>query len=800
MGTLRRRPKTALAAFAALLTVAGSLLVGSGPTAAATATTTTSITVNGNGTGRTFDGVGAISGGGGNSRLLIDYPPAQRNQILDYLFKPGYGADVQVLKLEIGGDANSTDGSEPSIEHARGVVDCNVGYEFWLAEQAKQRNPNIKLYGLAWAAPGWIGNGNFWSQDMINYLMTWLGCAKSDGLDINYLGGWNERGYNIGWYENLHNALHKDGYGSIQVVGADSDWSIADDMVTNKAFDNSVDIVGAHYPCDGGDGGDALTCSTTANALATGKQLWASENGSQDINAGTAALIRSITRGYIDAKLTAYLNWPLIAAIYPNLPYNTVGLAVANQPWSGAYSTGESTWATAQVTQFTQPGWRFVDSASGYLGGDRTNGSYVSLVSPDHRDYSTIVETTTATTAQNANFTITGGLSTGTVHVWTTNLGSTNNSDYFVHGTDIKPVNGKFSLTLQPNHIYSLTTTTGQGKGTATSPAPKPLALPYADNFNEDKTGAEAKYFSDMQGSYEVRPCAGRSGQCLQQMTPSIPIEWQDDSDAFSLVGDQSWGNYTVSSDVRLAQPGTVELLGRANEQSRPQGDQNGYWFRVSNTGTWSIVRSDTTGNYTTLASGTTTPLGIDTWHHLAVTFQGTTITGSLDGKAIGSATDSWWTNGQAGIGVVGYQTDQFDNFSITPGSGSNLRSGPITSGLTGTCATDSGDSATDLTPVVDAACTGAASQQWTVQNQALRINGKCMDVYGQGTADGTPVELWDCNGGPNQQLVQETNGTLVGLQSGKCLEDPGSSTDGTVQLVITDCTTGADEQWLLPR
>jgi hypothetical protein len=55
--------------------------------------------------GRTFDGVGAISGGGGNSRLLIDYPAKQRNQILDYLFKPGYGASLQILKLEIGGDA-----------------------------------------------------------------------------------------------------------------------------------------------------------------------------------------------------------------------------------------------------------------------------------------------------------------------------------------------------------------------------------------------------------------------------------------------------------------------------------------------------------------------------------------------------------------------------------------------------------------------------------------------------------------------------------------------------------------------
>jgi O-glycosyl hydrolase len=170
--------------------------VGFGATTAQAATSTT-ITVNGTGGGRTFDGVGAISGGGGNSRLLVDYPEPQRSQILDYLFKPGYGAAVQILKIEIGGDANSTDGAEPSIEHVKGAVNCAVGYEFWLAEQARARNPNIKLYGLAWAAPGWIdSSGNYWVQNSIDYLLTWLGCAKSHGLTVDYLGGRNEKGHN----------------------------------------------------------------------------------------------------------------------------------------------------------------------------------------------------------------------------------------------------------------------------------------------------------------------------------------------------------------------------------------------------------------------------------------------------------------------------------------------------------------------------------------------------------------------------------------------------------------------------
>jgi hypothetical protein len=50
---------------------------------------------------KTFDGLGAISGGGATSRLLVDYPPTQREQILDYMFKPSFGASLQILKVEV---------------------------------------------------------------------------------------------------------------------------------------------------------------------------------------------------------------------------------------------------------------------------------------------------------------------------------------------------------------------------------------------------------------------------------------------------------------------------------------------------------------------------------------------------------------------------------------------------------------------------------------------------------------------------------------------------------------------------
>jgi O-glycosyl hydrolase len=783
---------------AAVLLAAAGVVVASPAQPAAAATT---ITVNGAGTGRTFDGIGAISGGGGNSRLLSDYPAAQQQQILDYLFKPGYGADLQILKVEIGGDTNSTDGSESSIEHTSGSINCNAGYEWSLMEQAKARNPNIKLYGLAWGAPGWIGGGNFWSQDMINYIVAWLNCAKSHGLTIDYLGGWNERGFVESWYETLHSTLAADGFAT-KVVGADQSgtWAVADSMVSTPAFAAAVDIVGVHYPC--GYLSAETSCPSTANAIATGKQLWASENGSQDVNGGAAAMARADNRDYLDGQMTATINWPILASITPNLPFATDGLILASQPWSGAYTVGEQAWVTAQTTQFTAPGWTYINSASGYLGGSRANGSYVTLKSPNGSDWSSVIETTTATAAQTVTFNVTGGLSTGTVHVWSTNVNSSSPSAWFVHSADITPSGGSFSLTAQPGFVYSVTTTTGQGKGTAASPASASLPLPYTDNFDGDTAGQQPRYLQQQQGAFEVGSCAaGRSGQCVDQVTPVKPIEWTSDSNPYTIGGDPGWINYTVAADALLGQAGAVQVIARAGTQHSfgPAGI-NEYYLQLSNTGAWSIVRNNTSDQLTTLRSGTVAAPGTGSWHHLALTVSGSTLTAAIDGVTVGSATDGTYSSGMAGLGTSGYQSDQFDNFSVTAAGGGGSATGPIVAGVnTAKCVDDNANSAAPGTKVQMWDCNGGASQNWTVQGDGtIRINGGCMDITGAGTANGTLVELWTCNGGANQQW-QAASGTLVNPVSGKCLDDPAFNTANGTQLDIWTCNGGSNQRWSIP-
>jgi Ricin-type beta-trefoil lectin domain/Concanavalin A-like lectin/glucanases superfamily len=384
--------------------------------------------------------------------------------------------------------------------------------------------------------------------------------------------------------------------------------------------------------------------------------------------------------------------------------------------------------------------------------------------------------------------------------VWSTAVNSSNPSDWFTRAADITPAGGSFSLTLQPGHVYSLTTTAGQGKGTAASPSQGTLPLPYSDNFDGATAGQQPRYLAQQQGAFEAGPCAGgRSGQCVAQQAAVRPIEWDGNSSPYTIGGNLGWGNYAVSADVLLQQPGAVQIMGRVGTQaSFAPANFNAYYFQVSNTGAWSIVRN-TTGGATTLASGTTTALGTGTWHHLSFTLNGSSISGAVDGTTVGSVTDSTFAAGMIGLGVSGYQTDQFDNLSVTQ-NGPPTTTGPIVAGVNSAkCVDDNAQSTANGTKIQLWDCNSGANQQWTIASDGtIRVLGKCMDITGAGTANGTLVELWDCNGGANQQW-KASNGTLVNPVSGRCLDDPGSSTANGTQLDIWDCNGGANQHWTLP-
>ena len=308
----------------------------------------TGVTINGARVGPAFQGVGAISGGGGNSRLLIDYPNPQRQQILDYLFKPGYGADLQILKLEIGGDAYATDGAEPSIEQTKGNINCNAGYAFWLAKQARALDPSIELYGLQWNAPHWVGGTQGgWTQADIGYIIDWLNCAAKDGLKVNYIGGWNEHlphGITpaiMQWFVNLRAALNKaDAYRSTQIAAVDSfakvskPGDVAGFLARHPAFRKAISVLAYHnlccYPATGNN------CTVPEAARKSGKPIWESEIGALRETTGIPAMARSLVNAFIQVDATGLIEWPLVSSMPAFLPEEDRGLMQnAPQPWSG---------------------------------------------------------------------------------------------------------------------------------------------------------------------------------------------------------------------------------------------------------------------------------------------------------------------------------------------------------------------------------------------------------------------------------------------------------------------------------
>ena len=107
-----------------------------------------------------FDDVGGTSSGGG-TRMLVDYPPAQRSDLLDLMFTPKFGMSLQHIKVEIGSGGDTTQGSEPT--HARSPSDINFdrGYEVWLMEQAggvaapRHRAERARRRGVSGATPPW---------------------------------------------------------------------------------------------------------------------------------------------------------------------------------------------------------------------------------------------------------------------------------------------------------------------------------------------------------------------------------------------------------------------------------------------------------------------------------------------------------------------------------------------------------------------------------------------------------------------------------------------------------------------
>ncbi|GAB1605893.1 galactocerebrosidase-like [Argonauta hians] len=637
------------------------------------------------GVGRRFDGIGGLSGGGATSKLLANYPLQQRNEILDYLFKPQFGASLQILKVEIGGDAQSTDGSEASHMHYSWEENYHRGYEWWLLKEAKKRNPSILLYCLPWAFPGWIGNGTLspFTTPIVTatYITKWiLGAKTHHNLTFDYVGIWNERQYSADYVKILRKVLNTNGLKNVQIVAADSDWSIAKDMLTDAQLHAAVSYIGVHYP----------GTLTTDDAISTGRPLWSSEDYSTfNDNVGAGCWARILNQNYVNGYMTSTISWNLIASYYSSLPFKRCGLMTASEPWSGHYVVNSPIWVTAHTTYFTSPGWSYLKHGSG-VGKLSRGGSYVSLVNSSGKHLTVIIETLSHNNSlcirpvlpsykvepQNVTFQFDPSLAFITeLDVWFTQLSFTDKpSVIFQKQQPIPVINGQLNLMLGVDQVITLTTLRlPEPQPYPNVPPTSPFPTIYSETFDQYPESAEPFNFAQQIGSFEVVQLNDPVySKVMRQMVLDMPVAWclaDYGNTSLTVIGNSTdWADVYVEVTARTgAVNGSQEvfLATRVSQGGCGAFSARGVFLFFNPTQkTYHLY-----GNIakTKLIMNGTVPSARPGWNKISLETKGNLVLGQVNRQILFSTVleDIYLKPGFVGLGTFPFGIADFDNFFL---------------------------------------------------------------------------------------------------------------------------------------
>ncbi|GHH85655.1 hydrolase [Streptomyces sulfonofaciens] len=139
------------------------------------------------------------------------------------------------------------------------------------------------------------------------------------------------------------------------------------------------------------------------------------------------------------------------------------------------------------------------------------------------------------------------------------------------------------------------------------------------------------------------------------------------------------------------------------------------------------------------------------------------------------------------------------DYVHVSTSDGGGGTGGQAIRNTNGKCMDVAAASSANGTPVQLYDCNGSAAQQWSVNGDSLRALGKCLDVVDNSTADGAKLQLWDCTGGGNQRwTVNTATHDIVNLQANKCLDVTDNNSANGTRLQIWTCTGAANQKWTM--
>lgn len=630
-----------------------------------------------------FRGLGVVTGNN-SSRLLIDYKAASPDsywEIMNLLFKPGYGAGLTHIKIELGADINSSSGTEPCVKRTENEkVDITRGAGFIFAADAKKINPDITIDFLRWGEPGWVTKAFSKSKtDGFAARYKWFqetvdAAFDTYNLKIDYISAdANETAEaDEEWIIYLSERLKSENnqrydYSEIRIVASDEVGSrtIAEKMVKNEKLRDAVDVIGLHYTTYGDE-------NTALLNEKYNKEIWYSEgiapcnNSRYSVNADNSGIsginsvidvTNRIINSYCHGSMVMYEYQPAVAAYYSGSNYAPKQLIIAEQPWNGYFETDSGLWGAAHITHFVKKGWKYVKSACFGDGKENhfitdTTENHMALISDDG-DY-TLVLTNDSDEPRYYDVCV-RNISKFDSDVYCIETrgperGLAYNANWFRVIDKIIPVRKNdehhYRIEVKPFSIITCTTLSvetvnGVDSVKKMSLSSDCLMLPYSDTFNYKNDflrtrGNAPLYTTDQGGAFEVNEFENEN-VLTQQITKDIlPTNWRFRGTPLpaTSLGDDRWTNYTVSVDSRFDNDNEDNYVGvglRYNSAvTCDETAECGYQLRIYPDSKWQLRYFNTI-----LAKGREKGINVFDWNNISVSAKNKIIRCSINNHLV---------------------------------------------------------------------------------------------------------------------------------------------------------------------
>ncbi len=668
--------------------------------------------------GLTWKGWGLLSGNG-TSNLLLDYKaesPDAYQEMLEYLFG-GEHPIFTHIKMEMGNDGNNSTAAEAcTMRYEDEEADASRDPGFQIAADAKKINPDVKVSFLRWEMPNWVRD--YWNSDRTGkgyeavykwyketiydvyekygYVVDFVNPDKNETSDPDedFIKWIANRIENETDFPDYFDQEAIDAYHSIRIIASDENKSlnIVPDMRADEDLYNAVDIIGFHYRTDATE--DYVTMADVDD-----KEVWYSEGcatfgyseyhenkttqyGQQSIGGyqSPLAMAEGFMVSFVSSRRTHYIFQPAIGGFYEGIQYGHKELLSARDPWSGYIHYDPALQIIAQFSRFAETGWENEDntagiwrmipqaSAGGFAGsssehntsGIDGNASYITIASPDKKDFSVVLLNNT----QNEKKYLIQARDMETT-ADSLNLWETATDSYMKYKGNVQQKDGMWEITLAPYSILTATTLDDYTAGAEENDTPDELALPeegihmadrtvldtdktgktadtsdeylYADDFEyaeeaEDyleARGDEPRYMVDTHGAWIVE-----DGQLKQILTASVN-QWNG-GDPMTIVGDFRWMNYIADVDVTVSADNDSAWAGLGiRTQTGMNWDQDGYTLRIYGSGKWELYRAGI------LVNSGSVEKADDGGYHVSLAAQNSQVIAFIDGMAVCAYADS---------------------------------------------------------------------------------------------------------------------------------------------------------------